>query len=38
LKRSGCTEGQGHFFGKARPAKDVNAMIAAAEEQSKAVA
>ena len=23
LKRSGCTEGQGHFFSKARPAKDV---------------
>jgi diguanylate cyclase (GGDEF)-like protein len=38
LKRSGCTEGQGHFFGKARPAKDVNAMIAAAENQSRAVA
>jgi diguanylate cyclase (GGDEF)-like protein len=38
LKRSGCTEGQGHFFSKARPAKDVYAMIAAAKEQSKAVA
>jgi EAL domain-containing protein (putative c-di-GMP-specific phosphodiesterase class I) len=38
LKRSGCTEGQGHFFSKARPAKDVYAMIAAAEKQAKAVA
>ena len=38
LKRSGCTEGQGHFFSEARPAKDVYAMIAAAERQSKAVA
>jgi diguanylate cyclase (GGDEF)-like protein len=38
LKRSGCTEGQGHFFGKAKPAKDVSAMIAAAGNQSRAVA
>jgi EAL domain-containing protein (putative c-di-GMP-specific phosphodiesterase class I) len=38
LKRSGCTEGQGHFFSEARPAKDVYAMIAAAERQSEAVA
>src|SRR4051794_29480195 len=38
LKRSGCTEGQGHFFSKAKPAKDVYAMIPAAKEQSKAVA
>jgi diguanylate cyclase (GGDEF)-like protein len=38
LKRSGCTEGQGHFFSKARPAKDVYAMITAAEKQAKAVA
>ena len=38
LKRSGCTEGQGHFFSKAMPAKDVYAMIAADKKQPQAVA
>jgi diguanylate cyclase (GGDEF)-like protein len=38
LKRSGCTEGQGYFFSKARPAKDVPAMIAAVGKRTRAVA
>ena len=38
LKRSGCTEGQGHFFSKAMPAKDVYALIAADKKQPQAVA
>jgi diguanylate cyclase (GGDEF)-like protein len=38
LKRSGCTEGQGYFFSKARPAKDIHAMIAAGGKPARAVA
>jgi diguanylate cyclase (GGDEF)-like protein len=38
LKGVGCTEGQGYFFSKARPAKDVHSLLAIAGKQSKAVA
>ncbi len=27
LKREGCTEGQGYFFGKPRPAKDISTLL-----------
>ena len=36
VKRAGCTEGQGYFFGKALPAKDVGSFLAAAGAKSKA--
>jgi diguanylate cyclase (GGDEF)-like protein len=32
VKRVGCTEGQGYFFGKAQPAKEVYALLAVARE------
>jgi diguanylate cyclase (GGDEF)-like protein len=38
LKREGCTEGQGYFFGKPRPAKDVHALLAKQAARTKAVA
>jgi diguanylate cyclase (GGDEF)-like protein len=38
LKRSGCTEAQGYFFSKAKPAKDVSVMLGVARTQSMAVA
>ena len=37
VKRAGCTEGQGYFFGKALPAKDVGSFLAAAGVELKAV-
>jgi diguanylate cyclase (GGDEF)-like protein len=36
VKRVGCTEGQGYFFGKAQPAEDVRVLIASGEAGSKA--
>jgi EAL domain-containing protein (putative c-di-GMP-specific phosphodiesterase class I) len=36
VKRVGCTEGQGYFFGKAQPAEDVRVLIASVEAGSKA--
>ncbi len=38
LKREGCTEGQGYFFSKPRPAKDVHALLAARKANPGAVA
>jgi diguanylate cyclase (GGDEF)-like protein len=37
VKRAGCTEGQGYYFGKAQPAKDVYSLLAVGRRQSKAV-
>jgi EAL domain-containing protein (putative c-di-GMP-specific phosphodiesterase class I) len=37
VKRAGCTEGQGYFFGKAQPAKDVYSLLAVAGKRFKAV-
>ena len=31
LKREGCTEGQGYFFGKPQPAKAVHALLTTAK-------
>jgi EAL domain-containing protein (putative c-di-GMP-specific phosphodiesterase class I) len=38
LRRVGCTEGQGYFFGKAQPAKDICSMLPVGGKPSKAVA
>jgi EAL domain-containing protein (putative c-di-GMP-specific phosphodiesterase class I) len=37
VKRAGCTEGQGYYFGKAQPAKDVYSLLTVGRRQSKAV-
>ena len=38
LKREGCTEGQGYFFSKPRPAEEVNALLALDIAKAKAPA
>ena len=38
LRREGCTEAQGYFFSKARPAKEVYELLAAQAQNAKAVA
>jgi diguanylate cyclase (GGDEF)-like protein len=38
LKREGCTEGQGYFFGKPQPAKDVRALLARHAAEARDVA
>jgi predicted signal transduction protein with EAL and GGDEF domain len=38
LKREGCTEGQGYFFSKPQPAKEVYALLAKYAVETKAVA
>jgi len=38
LKREGCTEAQGYFFGKARPAKDAAALLGKQAVKIKAIA
>jgi len=38
LKREGCTEAQGYFFSKARPAAEVHTLLANRAVNAKAVA
>jgi diguanylate cyclase (GGDEF)-like protein len=38
LRREGCTEAQGYFFSKARPAKEVYELLGAQAQNAKAVA
>jgi diguanylate cyclase (GGDEF)-like protein len=38
MKRQGCTEGQGYFFSRPRPAKDVEILLAQQAARTKAVA
>jgi EAL domain-containing protein (putative c-di-GMP-specific phosphodiesterase class I) len=37
VKDVGCTEGQGYFFSKAQPARDVRSLLAVAAKNFKAV-